>query len=44
MSLELFAIGSSGLALVTIVVMVLTRVSEVPAQDAPTNARKAQHR
>jgi hypothetical protein len=32
MSIELFAIGSSGLSLVALIVMVATRTTEVPAE------------
>lgn len=34
MSIELFAIGSSGLALVVVVLMVLSNTDSVPLEDA----------
>ncbi|WP_227271393.1 hypothetical protein [Roseobacter weihaiensis] len=35
MSIELFAIGSSGLALVAVILMVATRTDDAPTQDLP---------
>lgn len=44
MSLELFAIGSSGLALVAIIVMILTRFYDLPVSEEgkpPQNAKRS---
>lgn len=40
MSIELFAIGSSGLALVAVILMVATRTGDTPNHDLPRHDPK----